>query len=220
MRYRLRPRLGRIWQKGRGERFLAPVIGLGLALLLVSTLNEQFKPVLTTLATAQAENAVNALINTAVEDTLSAEGISYGDLFEFEKNDQGQIVAYKGDTRQITMIQTALTDRVLGALDGVEVAELSVPLGNLSGVTLLSGVGPSLTVRVVSTGSSQTAFHNEFVSAGINQTLHRVMLEVTADLAILLPGETVETQTVCQICLSETVIVGQVPESYLQLGAE
>ena len=92
-----------------------------------------------------------------------------------------------------------------------------MPVGSLTGISLFSGRGFSLPVEVVAVGSAHGDFQSQFTSAGINQTRHRILLEVTVSVEILLPGETMQTEICPQVPIAETVIVGQVPDTYLGL---
>ena len=101
---------------------------------------------------------------------------------------------------------------------GPQIAEqLGIPLGNLTGLSSVSGWGPTVPVRVVAVAHSDAAFENTFSAAGINQTLHQVMLDITVTVRILIPGETVETVIDTRVCVAETVVVGEVPGTYLEL---
>ena len=92
--------------------------------------------------------------------------------------------------------------------------ELAIPIGTLTGSPLLAGRGPCLRVRMQSVGTATARFDNQFSSAGINQTRHRIILDVDVHVSILLPGLTTYTKVSNEIAVAETVIVGGVPETY------
>ena len=104
--------------------------------------------------------------------------------------------------------------RQLGALDS---GGLGVPLGTLTGQPLLSGVGPKVRVEVDSVGDVTADYNNSFTSAGMNQTLHRVCLDITATVYLFLPGEVIPVSVSSSVCVAETVIVGETPDTYLNL---
>ena len=99
-------------------------------------------------------------------------------------------------------------------MEEISTSDLSIPLGTLTGSALLAGRGPSFTVRMQSTGSCTATFSNDFSDAGINQTTHRIILCVEVNMSILLPGFQTSTQVDASFSVAETVIVGDVPESY------
>jgi sporulation protein YunB len=92
-----------------------------------------------------------------------------------------------------------------------------IPLGNLTGISLLMGRGPGVPVEILMLTSSRVAFHNSVVTAGINQTKHQLNLAVIVDIDVLIPWGTESTQVVTEVMIADTVIVGKVPETYLNL---
>lgn len=92
--------------------------------------------------------------------------------------------------------------------------DLGIPLGLLSGIDILSAVGPKLPVRITSVASATGLFRNEFIDAGINQTLHRIILDVTINAKLLLLVGVIETQVTIPVCITEAVVIGQVPQTY------
>ena len=111
-------------------------------------------------------------------------------------------------------LQAEILDIILERISQVSARELSIPVGTLSGLSLLAGRGPRITVRMESIGSSSARFKNEFYSAGINQTNHRIILYIDVSISILLPGFTTATNVSNAVTVAETVIVGAVPETY------
>ena len=83
---------------------------------------------------------------------------------------------------------------------------------------ILWGLGPTLKVHAMTVGTVDGEFFSEFTSAGVNQTLHRICLKLTVPLTLMLPGGAVETVSETELCVAETVIVGQVPQAYLDAG--
>ena len=118
----------------------------------------------------------------------------------------------------MNLLRAALVSDVLAALDGVDVSDIRIPLGSLLDLDVLWAKGPALRVHSMTVGTVDAEFSSEFSSAGVNQTLHRIWLQVDVPLTLILPGGPVETQLETRLCVAETVIVGQVPETYLQLS--
>ena len=111
-------------------------------------------------------------------------------------------------------LQSQILDLILSRIDQVSARELSIPVGSLTGSPLLAGRGPRISVRMESVGSSSARFENQFESAGINQTKHRIVLRIDVYVSILLPGYSAVTQVSNEITVAETVIVGEVPDTY------
>ena len=64
------------------------------------------------------------------------------------------------------------------------------------------------------------SFESEFRSAGINQTLHRVNLHLTATVRVVLPGESLSLTVEAEAPVAENVIVGDVPGAYTNVANE
>ena len=189
---------------------LLAVFGLVLAFHLHNTLSS--------LAVTRVSNTVNRVVTAAVNDTVSSGDIQYDKLIHFEKDGNGQITALETDMAEFNRIQAQIVSDVLSRMSEVSTTELAIPIGTLSGVTLLAGRGPSLRVRMQFVGSSTAHFENEFTEAGINQTKHRIMLTVDVSVSILLPGVKAYTKVSNTFSVAETIIVGTVPDSYVHFN--
>lgn len=165
----------------------------------------------------QGKNAVTSIINDAVNETLSSEAISYGDLVTLEKDTAGQVTVLAANTAQLNTLRTEILGRILEQVEQLDSQELGIPLGNLTGFATASDLGPVLPVRVLTAATPTAAFEHVFTSSGINQTLHQVMLNVQVECTLLIPGGTVDTVVEAQVCAAETLLVGQVPDTYLEL---
>ena len=194
------------------------VLGVGLAVMLIGTVSARLHPVMVSMAVAKVSNEMTQVLDGAILDRLSIEGTTYQDLITLEKDSQGRIIALTSNMASLNHLRSELLSTVVEAIDGLSRERLSIPAGNLTGISFLSGRGISLPLEVVSVGTVHANFQNLFSAAGINQTRHQIMLDLQVTVDILLPGETVRTEIPAQVCVAETVIVGEVPETYLQMG--
>ena len=121
------------------------------------------------------------------------------------------------ETRELTKYYGTGENQVR-ALDGVDVSDIQVPLGSLFDLEPLWAKGPTLRARAMTVGTVRAEFDSQFTSAGVNQTLHRIWMEVVVPMTLLLPGGEVEVSVNTRLCVAETVIVGRVPDTYLQLA--
>lgn len=196
-------------------------LGILLVLLLLLTVIvlRHLKPLLTSLATARVSNTVNRIVVAAVDEAIISGEIDYNALVSFEKDDSGRVTALRSNMAEANRLQTEICDDILQRLSEVSTSELRIPIGTLTGVAVLAGRGPALCVRMQTVGSSSAAFHNEFSSAGINQTKHQILLDVDVTMSILLPGFSTYTKVSNVITVAETVIVGSVPQTYTYFSA-
>ena len=196
---------------------LSVVVGV---LTLVITAAVQMRPLLASLATTKVSNTVTRIVSEAVYQAIEDGEIRYDWLVTFEKDETGQITAVRSNMAAFNHLQADILDTILTRIDQVSARELSIPVGTLTGFSLLAGRGPRISVRMESVGSSEANFHNEFVSAGINQTKHQIILTVDVSVSILLPGFTTATKVSNSFIVAETVIVGSVPDTYTYFATE
>jgi len=205
----------RRWGGERSQRLLAAALGIGFALFLIHQFDAALRPQLVSLAETQARNQITRIADRAVTKALSDQSISYSDMVTVQAGQNGDITTLTTDTLRLNNLRGVVMDDIVSQVENLDERDLGVPLGALTGLDLLSAIGPRLPVQVLSVASAEASYRNDFTGAGINQTLHRVMLDVTVTAKLLLPGGIVETQVTTPVCIAETVIVGQVPEAYL-----
>ena len=181
------------------------LLGLTVAAVL------HMKPIVVDLATARTSNAVNRIVVAAINDAVDSGRVDYGRLVSFDKDAEGRVTALKSNMAEFNRLQAAIADDILQRMAEVSTTDLSIPIGTLTGSP---GRGPCLHVRMQSVGTATARFDNQFSSSGINQTRHRIILDVDVHVSILLPGLTTYTKVSNEISVAETVIVGGVPETY------
>lgn len=192
--------------------WLTVIFTLLLALTVAVVLH--MKPVVVDLATARTSNAVNRIVVAAVNDAVDSGRIDYEQLVDFDKDAEGHVTALRSNMAAFNRLQASIADDILQRMAEVSSTDLAIPIGTLTGSPLLAGRGPCLRVRMQSVGTAAARFDNQFSSAGINQTRHRIILDVDVHVSILLPGLTTYTKVSNEISVAETVIVGGVPETY------
>lgn len=191
------------------------VMVLVMAIFVMLTSN--LRPILTDMAAAEARDIVTAAVSGAVNERLSDGSLSYNELITLEKNNDGNIAALTTDMAKINTLQAEITNEIIQRVSDSGSASLRIPLGNLLGGNLLSGMGPGIPYKIVFLKGSSAELKNEFTSAGINQTKHEIILEITVDINILVPGGTKTSQVSSQVLVAETIIVGRVPDRYLNI---
>lgn len=177
-------------------------------------------PIAVRLAEAEANNVVSAVINNAIAGRLAGGELDYSDIIVLEKDENGAVVAIMTDTAKVNGLRAAITADVLNAMEKDVNARIKIPIGNLTGIKLLSGKGPSIPIDLVTASQTNTEFVNHFSTAGINQTCHRISVRVNAAVNLLMPGETVPTKVSVEVAVAETVIIGSVPDSYTFFEAD
>lgn len=225
VRYVRRPAKHRrpVWTGPGPELRIPPaLITLAVALIVaasvIALLEAKLRPVVAEVAAAQAQNTMTAVVENAVTADLAARQVSYADFVTIQRDEGGAITALTTDMARMNLLRAELVDAILEALEGVDVSEVAVPLGSLFDLEPLWAKGPAIKAKAMTVGTVRAEFDSQITSAGVNQTLHRIWMEVDVPMTLLLPGGPVETQLHTRLCVAETVIVGKVPDTYLQLG--
>lgn len=190
------------------------LLAVGLAVCFISLLELRLRPVVEQLAVRQVNNHVTARLNAA----LSGIETGSGELVNIQRDADGSITAVTGDMERVNQIRGQVVQVALDTIAAIDVHTLGVPLGSLFDFDLLWAKGPVVEVHSLVAGTVTADVRSEFRSAGINQTLHRVLLDVEAPLTVLLPGSRGTTVVQVTVCVAETVIVGKVPQTYLNMA--
>lgn len=225
VRYVRRPvkRRRAVWTGPGLELNIPPVlVTLSVALIVaasvIALLEAKLRPVVVEIASAQAQNTITAVVENAVTADLAARQVSYADFVTIQRDGEGSITALTTDMSRMNQLRAELTAAILEALEEVDVSEVAVPLGSLFDLEPLWAKGPAIKARAMTVGTVRAEFDSQLTSAGVNQTLHRIWMEVDVPMTLLLPGGEVEVAVDTRLCVAETVIVGKVPDTYLQLG--
>ena len=204
-------------KKGLYKRICTVIITALIAYLIVYT-NHAIRPMLQELAKAKVENRGQAIINASIEKQLEDGLVDYRQIILFEKDVNGTITALKTNISEVNRLKTQILAIIDEAFLDMDIDEIGLPIGSILFPTFLSGSGPKLPVKVMSISNSDAEFRNVFSEAGINQTAHQIMMDVIVDMTILTPVGTDTVQVISSVVVAETVIVGAVPQSYVNVG--
>lgn len=204
-------------------RFFRRLIGFLIVLLLVAIVTfflfrYKYHSVITTLAQTQVKNATSDLINDAIERQISNGTIQYDRMVYFEKDLEGKITALKTNMSEVNRLKTDLLNLINDEILAMDSDHLGIPLGSLVMPELFAGKGPSIPVQILTICNSEAGFFSDFTQAGINQTLQKLNMQVSVDVAVLVLGKVDDFTISSQVVIAETVIVGQVPDMFLQTG--
>lgn len=169
-----------------------------------------------TIALSDATDIVTATINNTIVDKMSDGIYDYNYFVNLEKNDQGEITAISANMVRINTLSAEILREIIGTTGTGEI-NLEIPLGNLMDSNILIGRGPDIPIKIIMLTSSYSDFRNELISAGINQTKHQILLEIRVEIDVLLPWEIRSTEVVSEVLIAETIIVGEVPQTYFGL---
>lgn len=185
------------------------------AFIFLLLLDARVRPFIYSLAENKAKTLSVQILDDSVKTVLQDENVIYNDLVAVDKTEQGSVTAIRTNMVKTNILKAEICSLAVSKLEDVREYELEIPLGALLGSDLFSGWGPNITVPITLTGRTEADFENEFVSAGVNQTLHHIWLNLCAEVYIMLPGGATKTQVLTRTEIAQTVIVGTVPGTYI-----
>lgn len=196
------------------------ILLLCLAVLIAGffSLRSKYRLVIRDLAQTSVKNATSDLANDAVAKQIENGNIQYDRIVYFEKDVNGRITALKTNIGEVNHLKTDILNIINGKILALDAADIGVPIGSLFLPEFFSGKGFTVPVHILAIRNSDATFSSNFLQAGINQTLHQLVMEVSVDAAVLVLGETSTFQVSSQIVVAETVIVGEVPNTFIQTG--
>ena len=212
-----RLKLERRLRRGLPLWVLTWLVAAGVMLCAVRVTERALRPVLAAAARYQVRSQVTAAVEQWAARDLQERGVDYSDFVTITRNDAGEIVSLSADMAALNLLRAELSAHLLERLEDSQL-ELTVPVGSLLPFEPTWARGPDLHLRALALGTASAEFESEFTSAGINQTRHRLWLRLSVPVTVLLPGGGEELTVDSRLCVAETVIVGQVPQTWFQTG--
>ena len=191
---------------------------LVLSIILILVFRSRYRDVIRELAETQVKNTTSDLTNDAIAKQIADGIIQYDRIVFFEKDLDGRITALKTNMSEVNRLKTDILNIINDEILALDTSDIGIPLGSLFLPELLSGKGPVIPVHILSIRNSDASFSSNFVQAGINQTLPQLIMVVSVDVAILVLGQTGSFTITSEVVVAETVIVGDVPNTFLQTG--
>ena len=184
-----------------------------IAFLTFYNIFKSLNPIFEGLCIEKVRSIGTYIMNDASNKIL--DNIDYNNIVTIEKDGENRVL--KTDVVVINKIASDIALEAEKQFKELENDKIKIPIGALSGNKYLAGSGPNINIQVIPTGNILTEIKNEFESQGINQTVYRIYLELTCRVSIVSQYKTIEDEVINQVLLVETVIVGEVPDSYYNL---
>lgn len=169
---------------------------------------------------ASCETAASSKGVTIINEEVSKvmRNYSYDNLISVEKDQNGKIAFIKADSICINDIVTKIVSNIQKQFDGIPRISVFINMGSVSGISALKNFEPRFEVELESAGNINATTRTDFQSIGINQTHHKIYLDIDARVGILTPLDTFGKDVSTEVLLTEAVIVGEVPDSYYNLS--
>lgn len=171
------------------------------------------RPTVETRLIYQAKTYAVAALEETVRQELEQMDLSYGRLVRVSR-EEGRVVSLETDTVLLNQIKSRITQAAVRKMEKLSDYRLTVPLGSVSGIDLFSGKGPKVRFLLQPQTAVESQILQQFQSAGVNQTQHRIYLQLDVEIEALIPGFSAKTSVQTQVELAQTVIVGEVPQFY------
>lgn len=201
----------------RRARRRAILIALPLLLILAFVIYFRYTPYVREAARVRVVNAASDWLVDAINAELRSGRIDFSHMTYLEKDVNGNITAVRTNTAEMNCLKSEIMELLGAEMPELDAQELGVPIGSILLPDYFAGQGVRLPVRVVALSSSDASFQTTFESAGINQSIQRVVLNVRITLTVLSPAGTQEIDVDSDVIVAETIVVGTVPNSYVNL---
>ncbi len=191
---------------------------IAFALLMVFRI--RYHDAIRELAETQVRNSTSDLINDAIDKQIEMGNIHYDRIVYFEKDLEGRITALKTNMTEVNRLKTSILNLINDEILALDTTDIAIPVGSLIFPEFFSGRGPGIPIHILSIRNSDGAFTSHFSEAGINQTLQQLTMDVSVDVSVLVLGKAESFTVNSQVVVAETIIVGQVPNTFFQTGGE
>lgn len=198
--------------------------GWKLAVLLVLAvltggfcyINLNLRPVLEGLAGARVEATASRAMNDAIIEIAAVQGESF---IQVHANEAG-VYLLQADSARLNALAAVCANEAQQRIAALGEQGITIPIGTISGIPILAGKGPKLTLHFTPVGAVTASFGSEFTSAGINQTRHRINIRLLASVRVVLPGMSQSLPVQAEATIAENIIVGKVPDTYTNVANE
>ena len=190
-----------------------PVVSIFLvAIITCFSIWNFVNPIFETLCKDKAKSVATMITNE--ETTKIIEKYNYDTFFTIQKDEKGSIQIINANVLRINQVTSDIAVAIQKALDNNEKNKIYIHSGAITGIRFLSGTGPRIPLKIASVGNIDTDLRSEFISQGVNQTLHRVYLNIKTNVSILSSFKTIESSIQNQVLIAEHVIIGEIPSNY------
>lgn len=197
------------------RKFIKTSLIILIALLVMSSILNYINPIYETMCEQKAKALATIITNEKSSEVMK--NYKYEEMYSIEKDANGNINMITANISPINEIMSDIANLIQKEFNKTEKTKIKIPLGSFTGNYLLSGFGPDVPISISISGTIDTEMKSEFIAHGINQTLHRVYLEISCTVMILTPIRNIEKDIVNQVLLGEHLIVGNIPSAYYNL---
>ena len=208
-----------MYRRAPNTRWIPLAVFVAAVILIVGFIifEHNLKPTIRTIAEAEARWVATEAVNRAIKDEIA--NVDYSQLIMVQKDTQGHIVLMQPNLMRINQLASDTTLAIQASLQSLVNQQFSIPVGQVLGSQLLANYGPRVRVSIYPIGTVRASVFDKFEDAGINQTRHRIYLDIETQVKVVVPLITSDVSVDTQVPITDTVIVGQVPNVYMRFFA-
>lgn len=196
--------------------FVFLFIFIFLLIVIFYTFSNKIRPAILKVSENSARNIAVKCTNDAVYKNI--ENVKYENLVTINKDNNGKVTSLSANSLEINKLTTSITNDVEKNLQDYEEGKITLPLGIIFSENVVSGYGPKITLKTFPLGDVKGEIKSKFESAGINQTRHSLIFEVTSDVKVLAPFVSEIQEYTNSVVIAETIIVSETPSSYYNIS--
>lgn len=186
-----------------------------ITILIVVTLNNVIYPLFSKKCIYKAQVLVTQIANEETEKIMK--NYTYKDLVHIEEDTEGNVTFLGSNVVLINQIKSEIMTKIQNRFLEIKDTNIEIKVGAFTGSRLFSNIGPKIKVKVIPSGTINSSLETEFYSVGVNQSIHRIYLDINCSLSILSPFESVSQTISNKVLLSESIIVGTTPDNYYNI---
>lgn len=211
------------WRRRRLSRSLlaritvAATVLVIICIILFEVVDRSAAPTIITMAEASVRAAAVKAMNDAVRNIM-ATPLQYTDLIKITQDNEGKITMIQANTVKMNEIATTTALTTQDSITKIGRQGVGVPIGSVLGGELLAGRGPDVYAKIIPVGDVTTDFESDFLNEGINQTRHKIYLNIHETIRIVVPTQSKEIDVNDKVLVTECIIIGEVPNSYVNVS--
>ena len=191
-----------------------------ILILIFIVIDAQIRPLVKKVSTYQGKTIASNIIAKGVYDTLNSGEFGYETLVKVNKNKDGYVSSIESNMLAINKLQALISSNVNTQFKNISKETITLTTGTLSGINFRHGRGTNISFKLEPVGYVDTKLVSKFISAGVNQTLHQIILEVSANVSAVIPGFNSNIEVKTSYIIAETIVVGNIPDSYTYITGD
>lgn len=191
------------------------LIILILAVIMGIVMLKRITPSIKVACESRAKSVALGITNETVKEILKE--AEHESLVNLTYNTEGKIVGINADIVEMNRLSSEIASAIQDKLTNLDDITIKIPVAKLLGLNIFSGYGPKIKIKLVPYGNTLAEFNTEFVSEGINQTRHTIYIDIASTVNVIIPFNVGAVTSVTRVTVAETVIVGDIPQTYYNI---